>query len=182
MIQTEVYCDAKFGPGIKNPAPITADKYALPLKKSDACCPSAADKCALTLNRSAIEEGNVTIGDDKLLQIKGAGTVGLLSRVNGRLIEPVLSNVLYIPELKFKLFSVGGTLDKGLILRSDNKMCELVDNQRKVRAGAKRQNKLFKMDFVVKREFITSTNMCDSFLVGKVESVSVCTTDLPIKK
>lgn len=49
---------------------------------------------------------SVTVGDGKEVQVKGVGTVILFAIVDQELIKTTLSNVLFVPDLKFNLFSV----------------------------------------------------------------------------
>jgi hypothetical protein len=54
-----------------------------------------------------------------------------------------------VPDLKFNLFSCGTTLDKGLKLTSDNKICEFTKNGQVV-LTAKRNGRLFELQVKVK--------------------------------
>lgn len=91
--------------------------------------------------------GKIKISDGTLLDVKGIGTVKLYAWNGSEFIKTYLSDVLYVPELKFNLFSVSHAMDKGYRLISDNKRCELLDKNGKVRAIAERCNKLYKMKF-----------------------------------
>lgn len=57
----------------------------------------------------------VAVGDGKLLDVIGRGSVELFAWNGSEFIKTVLSEVLYVPELKFNLFSVGTVLDKGYL-------------------------------------------------------------------
>ncbi|CAL1672404.1 unnamed protein product [Lasius platythorax] len=59
-----------------------------------------------------------------------------------------LSNVLYVPKLKYNLFSVGTAMDKGLELQSDKTICKLSKHGRAVAVGV-REKKLYSMQFEV---------------------------------
>ncbi|KAG5889107.1 hypothetical protein JTB14_003910 [Gonioctena quinquepunctata] len=88
------------------------------------------------------------VGDGNLLNVEGYGTVKLWAFNGTKLLKTTLSNVLYVPELKFNLFSVGCALDKGFHMVSESNKCEIMDNEGHVCAVAYRNNKLYKMDFI----------------------------------
>ncbi|KAG5875031.1 hypothetical protein JTB14_008140 [Gonioctena quinquepunctata] len=90
----------------------------------------------------------VKVGDGNLLNVEGYGTVKLWAFNGTKLLKTTLSNVLYVPELKFNLFSVGCALDKGFHMVSESNKCEIMDNEGHVCAVAYRNNKLYKMDFI----------------------------------
>ncbi|KAG5862622.1 hypothetical protein JTB14_030142 [Gonioctena quinquepunctata] len=90
----------------------------------------------------------VKVGDGNLLNVEGYGTVKLWAFNGTKLVKKTLSNVLYVPELKFNLFSVGCALDKDFHMVSDSNKCEIMDNEGHVCAVANRNNKLYKMDFI----------------------------------
>lgn len=58
--------------------------------------------------------------------------------------ENHLVDILYVPKLKYNLFSVSGALDNGLKLQSTKDTCELMRNGRPVTRGI-RQGKFFVM-------------------------------------
>lgn len=89
----------------------------------------------------------VKLGDGNLLEVKGIGTVRVYADNGDEIIPTVLSNVLYVPNLKVNLFSVGCVLDKGFTMVSNSDRCELKDKNGKVRAIAERSSKLYKMKF-----------------------------------
>lgn len=89
----------------------------------------------------------IKIGDGTLLNVRGVGTVIVYAWNGSIFIKTILSDVLYVPDLKFNLFSVGHVMDKGYQLMTNSKRCELLDKDRNVRAIAERctlQNKLSK--------------------------------------
>lgn len=55
--------------------------------------------------------------------------------------------MLYVPELKVNLFSLGCALDKGYTMRSDSIQCDLLNKNGQVCATAKRYGKLYRMFF-----------------------------------
>lgn len=114
---------------------------------------------------------NVIIGDGKTLKVHGVGNVVLFAKVGETLIKTSLSGVLFVPELKFNLFSVGSALDKGYKMVSDNEQCKFIDSTGNTRAVAKRENKLYKMCFVPNERVSVLGSNCH--LTKKVEPISV---------
>lgn len=89
----------------------------------------------------------VQVGNGQTLEVRGYGNIKMWSYNGRKFIETSLSNVLYIPDLKFNLFSAGCALDKGYFMSSDNSSCKFFDKYGNIRAQALRQNKLYKMQF-----------------------------------
>lgn len=82
----------------------------------------------------------VRIGDGKYISAIGKGDINVLAFDGHTWNEKHLSNVLYVPDLKYNLFSVGAALDKGLELRSDNTTCELQKDGKTILMGKQRGN------------------------------------------
>ena len=98
----------------------------------------------------------VKVGNGEPLDVKGMGWA-----FNGhKMIKSVLSDVLYVPELKFNLFSASCALDKGYFMVSDNDKCEFIDKDRNIRAIATREDKLYKMHFAVENSETYSLRIC----------------------
>lgn len=53
-------------------------------------------------------------GDRKFIEAKGKGTVNISRLVNGEWYENHMTNVQYVLDLCYNLFSVGAAKDKGL--------------------------------------------------------------------
>lgn len=87
----------------------------------------------------------IKIGDGTLLNVRGVGTVIVYAWNGSIFIKTILSDVLYVPDLKFNLFSVGHVMDKGYQLMTNSKRCELLDKDGNVRAIAERCNKQNKL-------------------------------------
>jgi uncharacterized membrane protein YgcG len=90
----------------------------------------------------------VKLGDNKVIQVEGKGTI-LVSIYNG---TRYISDVYYIPELSQNLLSVGQLVQHGYTVKFEKGVCQIVDgesNQVLVEVGMK-PNKLFplKMDVV----------------------------------
>lgn len=64
----------------------------------------------------------VRIGDGKRIFAKGSGDINILAFDEVEWKKKHLSNVLYVPELKYNLFSLGAALDKGMTHRSNNSL------------------------------------------------------------
>lgn len=96
----------------------------------------------------------VQVGNGQKLEVRGYGKIKLWAYNGTSLIETYLSNVLYIPDLKFNLFSAGCALDNGYFLSSDNEKCTFYDKNGKIRAQAIRQNKLYTMCFSQEKSYV----------------------------
>lgn len=89
----------------------------------------------------------VKIGDGSYIEVKGMGKVKLKAWNGQRWLDTELNNVLFVPQLKMNLFSVGKVLDKEMFLKSDKEKCEIIDKNGLIRAMAERKGKLFRMIF-----------------------------------
>lgn len=88
----------------------------------------------------------VRIGDGKGILALGSGEINILAFDGKRWNKKFLEKVLYVPEIKFNLFSLGTALDKGLTQKSDNEKCYLYKNKNCVAMGV-REDRLFRMKF-----------------------------------
>jgi hypothetical protein len=88
----------------------------------------------------------VRIGNGKLIPAIGSGNVDILAYNGESWIPKFLSDVLYVPDLTYNLFSLGATLDKGIQYQSDDRTCRLFKGGNVVAVG-ERRNKLFEMKF-----------------------------------
>lgn len=95
-----------------------------------------------TLNEPTV----VRIGDGSCIEVHGKGIINIKMFDESKWNLNHLVNVLYVPELKYNLFSVGAALDKGLKMVSTQSVCKLVDGDRTVAVGVRR-NKLYMMKF-----------------------------------
>lgn len=96
--------------------------------------------------------GKVRIGDGSYLKILGIGKIKLEAWDGHEWVKTTITGVLFVPELKINLFSIGCALDKGCKMHSDNTMCKLVNENGKVCGIANRQGKLYKMLFRVNQD------------------------------
>lgn len=89
------------------------------------------------------------IGDGKHIETSGYGDINILAFDGKNWNQKHLSDVLYVPNLNFNLFSLGASMDKGLTQQSDNKICKLLKDGNIVAVGERNQDKLFEMKFQV---------------------------------
>lgn len=90
----------------------------------------------------------VRIGNGKYIFAQGTGDINILAFDGEEWNEKHLSNVLYIPEIRYNLFSLSAALDKGITQKSDKNTCKLIKGENTVAVGV-RENKLFRMQFKV---------------------------------
>lgn len=76
----------------------------------------------------------------------GSGDINILAFNGNRWVEKHLSQVLFVPELRYNLFSAGSALDKGLLQFSDAKGCCFKHDGTVVAVGV-REHKLCEMLF-----------------------------------
>jgi hypothetical protein len=88
----------------------------------------------------------VRIGNGKLIPAIGSGNIDIIAYNGENWISKFLSDVLYVPDLTYNLFSLGATLDEGIQYQSDDRTCRLFKGGNVVAAG-ERRNKLFEMKF-----------------------------------
>lgn len=91
----------------------------------------------------------VRIGDGGCIQASGKGCINV-EMFNGEVWnQNHLIDVLYVPRLKYNLFSTGAALDKGLEMQSTSETCKLIKKGRTIATGTRR-GKFFVMQFAVK--------------------------------
>lgn len=86
----------------------------------------------------------IKIGDGETISGKGRGSINISAFNGEKWTECHLSNVLYVPKLKYNLFSGGVALDKNLTLEADKRICKFIKEGKTIAVG-ERQNKLFEM-------------------------------------
>lgn len=111
----------------------------------------------------------VKLGNGQQIKAAGVGTVPLQA-FNGKEWEPVdLQKVLYVPELKYNLFSAMSTMEKGFEMVANDEECQFVKNI-KITALARRENRLFKMLFKKPNDNMAMfTSMPDKCTSGECE-------------
>lgn len=102
----------------------------------------------------------VQVGNGEKLDVKGYGNIKIWAYNGEKLIETTLTNVLYVPKIKYNLFSASCALDKGYFISSDNLTCQIFDKNGKVRAQAVRQKKLYTMIFTTEYKTNFSAQIC----------------------
>lgn len=90
---------------------------------------------------------NVKVANDKIIQATGIGTIEILAEVKGKWIEKEMQNVLYIPDLKRSLFSVGVMTDLGFTHHAFQKSCEFRDQEGQIVCVGERKGNLWIMKF-----------------------------------
>lgn len=110
---------------------------------------------------NCVPEGSlyVSVADNGKLPVHGTGTIRILRKLDGVDKEGYLEDVLYVPQLKQNLFSIGIAIDKGLLFISSGSTCEF---RLHARTGSKvlegiRHGKLFLISFTVILRVSTAT-------------------------
>lgn len=94
------------------------------------------------------EEISVRVGDGAYIKAHGRGNIHIRTFDGSNWNRNYLSDVLFVPKLKYNLFSVGAAMDKGLEMQSNKTMCKFSKHERTVAVGA-RGKKLYAMKFQV---------------------------------
>lgn len=100
--------------------------------------------------RENIKNYTVKVADDRLILASGVGTIKIEETVDGQRFEREMQNVLFVPELKRNLFSVGTVNKKHFSYHSYNDRCEIRDNEGKLSSLGVPHGSLFRMCFKVK--------------------------------
>lgn len=96
----------------------------------------------------------VRVGNGNIINASGRGNVYVQAYDSEHWISKYLQDVLFVPDLKYNLFSMRAALDKGLRLEADNEECRFLKSNKMV-AISERDGKLFKMKF---REMASKEN------------------------
>ncbi|CAK9821232.1 Retrovirus-related Pol polyprotein from transposon TNT 1-94 [Anthophora plagiata] len=92
----------------------------------------------------------VKVADDRIILAGGIGTIKIQEELEGVSYERELQDVLYVPELKCSLFSIGSINKKRYSFHSFENRCEVRDSEGKLAARGIPHGTLFKMCFKVK--------------------------------
>lgn len=93
------------------------------------------------------EDECVSLGDGTTCKVSGRGTVHIKRLVNGQWLDGKLEDVLYVPDLKKNLFSVGACMKKDYkVIFKDDTVELFLDGMLKA-YGMRRNNNLFYMFF-----------------------------------
>ncbi|KAF2897602.1 hypothetical protein ILUMI_08571 [Ignelater luminosus] len=82
----------------------------------------------------------IKIGDGRLLEATGIGDIQVIVTVKGEIIESVLKNVLYVPELHLNLFSLGVCMEKGYSVQGEEDIIYLKKNDKLYVEAIKNKN------------------------------------------
>ncbi|KAF2888330.1 hypothetical protein ILUMI_17843 [Ignelater luminosus] len=144
--KTHIYCDY-----CKKPGHISKFCWYKKYKKNDKINKNAA--CAgldLSEMNSVLKEWFENYYEfDEPTEIKignGKGKISLIAFDGQDYIPTELNDVLYVPDIKFNLFSIGAALDKGYTMMTDNKTCKIIKGN-DVYAIGLRIDKLYQMQF-----------------------------------
>lgn len=91
---------------------------------------------------------NVMVGNGSVIAAKGRGDINILAYNGVDWIKRHIADVLFVPEISMNLFSSGKVMDRGFQLRSNNKRCDILNDDEIVAVGFRRE-KLFQMFFKV---------------------------------
>ncbi|KAL0298721.1 UNVERIFIED_CONTAM: Retrovirus-related Pol polyprotein from transposon TNT 1-94 [Sesamum radiatum] len=87
----------------------------------------------MTYNKGAFQtldesfKTNVKLGDNHIVKVEGKGLVAINTRKDTR----IINDVMYIPNLRTNLFSVGQMMEKGYTLHFGGDSCTIYDNKDK---------------------------------------------------
>ncbi|KAL0374305.1 UNVERIFIED_CONTAM: Retrovirus-related Pol polyprotein from transposon RE1 [Sesamum radiatum] len=85
----------------------------------------------------------VRLGDGRLVDVKGIGVV-IVQTFSG---TKVITDVLFVPDIKQNLLSVGQLLDKNYTIEFKDRTCEINDHLGVKLLSTRMQNKSFNLDF-----------------------------------
>ncbi|KAL0440934.1 UNVERIFIED_CONTAM: hypothetical protein Sradi_0032300 [Sesamum radiatum] len=87
----------------------------------------------MTYNKGAFQtldesfKTNVKLGDNHIVKVEGKGSVAINTKKGTR----VINDVMYIPNLRTNLFSVGQMMEQGYTLHFGGDSCNIYDNKDK---------------------------------------------------
>ncbi|KAG7188241.1 hypothetical protein KM043_016104 [Ampulex compressa] len=91
----------------------------------------------------------VKVAGERMLKVTGVETIDIDAVVNSKHVGRKLEKVLYVPDLKRWLFSVGAIADKGFSFHTYNDRCEVRDKNGSLSAEGVRCGQLFRMSSCV---------------------------------
>lgn len=96
---------------------------------------------------SSLEGGReIVIGNGCKLKALGMGTVKVEAYAGDHWVQSEIRDVLFVPDLKFNLFSVGAVLRRGFEAKWSEEKCVFI-KENEVRAVGLQQGKLYRMQF-----------------------------------
>lgn len=107
---------------------------------SGASCHKSYDESFFSEIKQLDEPQEITVGDEYKVKATGVGTLDLFMKLpNGETNHCRLSDVLYVPNLLYNLFSVSRTTKRGKRIEFEDSICKILDKDRKLIAiGTKR--------------------------------------------
>lgn len=93
--------------------------------------------------------GKVSLGDGEECDIAGEGVVYVKKYTNGLWCDARIENVLYIPNLKKNLFSVGACTKKGFEVNFTRECVNVTRERKVVASGVRQDNDIYRMCFRV---------------------------------
>ena len=89
----------------------------------------------------------VLLGNNQGLTVKGQGTVKIKKLINEKWFDAVITEVLYVPDLKKNLFSEGTITRKGMKIIKESNYAKIYDNEKIVATAIRESNNLYQMQF-----------------------------------
>ncbi|KAL0403780.1 UNVERIFIED_CONTAM: Retrovirus-related Pol polyprotein from transposon TNT 1-94 [Sesamum radiatum] len=114
----------------------------------------------MTYNKGAFQKldesfkTNVKLGDNHIVKVEGKGSVAINTRKGTR----IINDVMYIPNLRTNLFSVGQMMEKGYTLQFGGDSCTIYDNKDKTLIIAKVRMKEHRC-FPIQLQYLGGTAM-----------------------
>ena len=94
----------------------------------------------------------VTLGDGHVLEATGEGIVQIQMKLpNGTIRRCNLRNVLFVPKLAYNLISVSKAAEAGKTIRFDGSGCQILGDDMKITAIAKRVGNLYYLECLENR-------------------------------
>lgn len=109
----------------------------------------------MTMNRSWFYEFEpitnnkltITVGNSGIVYANGRGSVQVSAYVGNKKIEHKLVNVLYVPEIRCNLFSLGSAADNGVEAKISKDNLKLIRNNQVVAVGSRVFDRLYALHF-----------------------------------
>lgn len=93
--------------------------------------------------------GVISLGNNTECSVAGEGTLLITKYVNGKWKDGRIENVLYVPEIRKNLFSVGICTSKGYEVIFKKNSVNIKDKNEDVALGIKQKNEIYRMIFKV---------------------------------
>jgi GAG-pre-integrase domain len=108
-------------------------------------------------------KNEVKLGDDKIIQVQGKGTVAIPTSQSG---FKHLQNVYFIPELSQNLLSIGQLIESGYSIVFEGKSCKIRDKDKLVIEVGMVRNRLFSLEItkISDKALTATTNLSESEL------------------